>query len=223
MQLHPQVKDRLDDIEKHRRSRTHEVGDPHHRQEGPLDNPADRDHCIQYMVAVPLIYGRPHRRRLRGQRRARSAHRRAARQDDLRRGQAVLERLPRPGEALDRQRDHRSEFKDGKQARRSRRRVSDRPHAAGARKACPLLVEKFRTNLARCFPEKQQAAILDVALDAKRARSDAGARVRRPDGDLTARLSSSPNRDSNAQSAVLVVPGGRRRGARAAAEELSQA
>ena len=25
---------------------------------GPLDNPADRDHCIQYMVAVPLIYGR---------------------------------------------------------------------------------------------------------------------------------------------------------------------
>jgi 2-methylcitrate dehydratase len=25
---------------------------------GPLDNPADRDHCIQYMVAVPLIFGR---------------------------------------------------------------------------------------------------------------------------------------------------------------------
>jgi 2-methylcitrate dehydratase len=24
---------------------------------GPLDNPADRDHCIQYMVAVPLIHG----------------------------------------------------------------------------------------------------------------------------------------------------------------------
>jgi len=25
---------------------------------GPLSNPADRDHCIQYMVAVPLIFGR---------------------------------------------------------------------------------------------------------------------------------------------------------------------
>jgi 2-methylcitrate dehydratase len=25
---------------------------------GPLDNPADRDHCLQYMVAVPLIFGR---------------------------------------------------------------------------------------------------------------------------------------------------------------------
>src|SRR5207249_8360703 len=24
---------------------------------GPLNNPADRDHCIQYMVAVPLIHG----------------------------------------------------------------------------------------------------------------------------------------------------------------------
>ena len=32
----------------------------------------------------------------------------------------------------------------------------------------PVLVEKFRTNLARRFPAKQQAAILDVALDAKR-------------------------------------------------------
>ena len=32
----------------------------------------------------------------------------------------------------------------------------------------PLLVEKFRTNLARRFPAKQQAAILDVALDAKK-------------------------------------------------------
>jgi len=27
-------------------------------KKGPLDNPADRDHCIQYMVAVPLIFGR---------------------------------------------------------------------------------------------------------------------------------------------------------------------
>ena len=25
---------------------------------GPLNNPADRDHCIQYMVAVPLLFGR---------------------------------------------------------------------------------------------------------------------------------------------------------------------
>ena len=30
----------------------------HHRQKGPLNNPADRDHCIQYMVAIPLLFGR---------------------------------------------------------------------------------------------------------------------------------------------------------------------
>src|SRR5690606_18582424 len=27
-------------------------------KQGPLDNPADRDHCIQYMVAVALVFGR---------------------------------------------------------------------------------------------------------------------------------------------------------------------
>ena len=31
---------------------------PHHRQAGPLHNPADRDHCVQYMVAIALLHGR---------------------------------------------------------------------------------------------------------------------------------------------------------------------
>src|SRR5207253_2265666 len=38
--------------------RTHEACIRIIDKKGPLDNPADRDHCIQYMVAVPLIYGR---------------------------------------------------------------------------------------------------------------------------------------------------------------------
>lgn len=38
--------------------RTHEAAIRIIDKKGPLDNPADRDHCIQYMVAVPLIYGR---------------------------------------------------------------------------------------------------------------------------------------------------------------------
>lgn len=54
--LHPQVKDRLDEI-----SRivieTQESGMRIINKTGPLDNPADRDHCLQYMVAVPLIKG----------------------------------------------------------------------------------------------------------------------------------------------------------------------
>ena len=57
MKLHPEVKDRLDHIERiviH----TQEAGVRIIDKTGPLANYADRDHCIQYMVAVPLIFGR---------------------------------------------------------------------------------------------------------------------------------------------------------------------
>ncbi len=57
MTLHPEVRDRIDDIEKVV-IETQEAGVRIIDKTGPLDNPADRDHCIQYMVAVPLIFGR---------------------------------------------------------------------------------------------------------------------------------------------------------------------
>ena len=57
LKLHDQVKDRLDDIDKIV-IQTQESGDRIINKQGPLDNPADRDHCLQYMVAVPLIFGR---------------------------------------------------------------------------------------------------------------------------------------------------------------------
>ncbi len=38
--------------------RTHEAAIRIIDKQGPLSNPADRDHCIQYMVAVPLLFGR---------------------------------------------------------------------------------------------------------------------------------------------------------------------
>jgi 2-methylcitrate dehydratase len=57
MKLHPAVKDRLDDIERIE-IRTQEAGVRIIDKTGPLANYADRDHCIQYMVAVPLIFGR---------------------------------------------------------------------------------------------------------------------------------------------------------------------
>jgi 2-methylcitrate dehydratase len=56
IQLHPQVKDRLQQIERI----VIETQEPAVRiidKTGPLNNPADRDHCIQYMVAIPLIHG----------------------------------------------------------------------------------------------------------------------------------------------------------------------
>jgi 2-methylcitrate dehydratase len=55
--LHESVRDRLQDIDRIV-IQTQESGDRIINKTGPLDNPADRDHCIQYMVAVALIFGR---------------------------------------------------------------------------------------------------------------------------------------------------------------------
>src|ERR1700726_1605248 len=57
MTLHGQILPRIDDIERI----TIETQEPGVRiidKTGPLANPADRDHCIQYMVAIPLLFGR---------------------------------------------------------------------------------------------------------------------------------------------------------------------
>ncbi len=56
IQLHPHVKDRLDDIETVHLS-THESAIRIIDKQGPLNNPADRDHCLQYMTAIGLIHG----------------------------------------------------------------------------------------------------------------------------------------------------------------------
>jgi 2-methylcitrate dehydratase len=57
MELYSQVRDRLDDIDKVV-IETQEPGVRIIDKTGPLDNPADRDHCLQYMIAIPLIFGR---------------------------------------------------------------------------------------------------------------------------------------------------------------------
>ena len=57
LKLHPEIKGRLDDIERVV-IETQEPGVRIIDKTGPLANPADRDHCIQYMVAIPLIFGR---------------------------------------------------------------------------------------------------------------------------------------------------------------------
>ncbi|MFU8820758.1 MAG: bifunctional 2-methylcitrate dehydratase/aconitate hydratase [Gammaproteobacteria bacterium] len=57
MTLHPAVRGRLDDI-REIVIETQESGVRIIDKTGPLDNPADRDHCIQYMTAIPLLFGR---------------------------------------------------------------------------------------------------------------------------------------------------------------------
>ncbi len=54
--LHPQVRDRLSEIDKVVIT-THESAIRIISKTGDLANPADRDHCLQYMTAVPLIFG----------------------------------------------------------------------------------------------------------------------------------------------------------------------
>jgi 2-methylcitrate dehydratase len=56
LRLHDSVAQRLDEVERIV-IKTQESGMRIINKTGPLHNPADRDHCIQYMVAVALIYG----------------------------------------------------------------------------------------------------------------------------------------------------------------------
>ncbi len=55
--LHPLVRDRLDEVERIELT-TQESAVRIISKDGPLHNPADRDHCLQYMVAIALIFGR---------------------------------------------------------------------------------------------------------------------------------------------------------------------
>ena len=56
IRLHPEVRDRLEEIERIEIT-THESAIRIISKQGALANAADRDHCLQYMVAVPLIFG----------------------------------------------------------------------------------------------------------------------------------------------------------------------
>ena len=163
MQLHPLVKDRLADIEKIT-IRTHESAIRIIDKKGPLDNPADRDHCIQYMVAVPLIHGRL----TAGDYEDSVA--RDPRIDALRDKMVCVEDKQFSKDYHDP--DKRSianaitvKFRDGSKTKEI---VVEYPigHRRRRKEGIPVLIEKFRTNLARRFPEKQRATILGAALDA---------------------------------------------------------
>jgi 2-methylcitrate dehydratase len=146
--------------------RTHEACIRIIDKKGPLANPADRDHCIQYMVAVPLIFGRL----TAGDYEDKVAS--DPRIDALRDRIVCVEDKQFTRDYHDP--DKRSianaltvEFKDGKKIKEV---VVEYPigHARRRSDGIPLLVEKFKTNLARRFPAKQQQRILDVSLDQKK-------------------------------------------------------
>jgi 2-methylcitrate dehydratase len=146
--------------------RTHEACIRIIDKKGPLNNPADRDHCVQYMVAVPLIYGRL----TAGDYEDSIAS--DPRIDTLRDKIVCVEDKQFTKDYHDP--DKRSianaltvEFNDGKKLKEV---VVEYPigHKRRRKEGIPVLVEKFKTNLARRFPVKQQKTILDLSLDQKK-------------------------------------------------------
>jgi 2-methylcitrate dehydratase len=162
MQLHPKVKDRIDLIDAIEIT-THESAIRIIDKKGPLYNPADRDHCIQYMVAIGLIFGR-----------LTSEHYEDTvaadpRIDVLRDKMVCTENPQYTKDYLDPEKRSIANsiqifFKDGTKTERVE---VEYPigHSRRRKEGIPLLVEKFKANLARRFPPKQQKAILDVCLD----------------------------------------------------------
>lgn len=162
MQLHPAVKDRLEDIEKVELT-THEAAIRIIDKKGPLNNPADRDHCLQYMVGVGLIFGE-----------LTAAHYEdniAAdpRIDTLREKMVCIENKQYTKDYHDPEKRSIANavqifFKDGTTTDRVE---VEYPigHRRRREEGIPVLIEKFKRNLARRFPTKQQDAILDVSLD----------------------------------------------------------
>ena len=145
--------------------RTHEACIRIIDKKGPLSNPADRDHCIQYMVAVPIIFGR-----LTADDYEDSVAK-DPRIDKLRDKIVCVEDKAYTKDYHDPKKRSIAnaltvEFNDGKKLKEV---VCEYPigHRLRRKEGIPLLEAKFKINLARQFPARQQQKILDVSLDQK--------------------------------------------------------
>ena len=162
IQLHPHVKERIGDI-RNITVRTHEAAIRIIDKKGPLNSPADRDHCIQYIVAVPLILGRLTAGDYE------DAIAADPRIDQLRDKITCIEDRQFTRDYYDP--DKRSiangvtiEFEDGSKLGEV---TVEYPigHRLRRSEGIPLLEEKFRINLARHFSIQQCQAIIDLCLD----------------------------------------------------------
>ncbi|MEO5803879.1 MAG: bifunctional 2-methylcitrate dehydratase/aconitate hydratase [Verrucomicrobiota bacterium] len=157
--LHPLIKDRLGDIEQiliH----THESAIRIIDKSGSLHNPADRDHCLQYMVAIGLLFGE-----------LTADHYEDATARDLRvdalRSKMVVQEEPRYSKEY-LEPDKRSianaiqiSFKDGTTTEKIE---VEYPvgHRRRRAESIPLLLKKFKANLETQFPAPQVEAILKM-------------------------------------------------------------
>jgi 2-methylcitrate dehydratase len=165
VRLHPDVKDRVNDI-KQIVITTHESAIRIIDKKGPLGNPADRDHCIQYMTAIGLLKGNltatDYEDDVAGDPRV----------DALRAKMVCIEKKQWSLDYLDPNKRTIANavqvfFKDGSKTANV---AVEYPigHRRRRKEGIPLLEAKFRTNLARSFASKQQAAILALCKDQRR-------------------------------------------------------
>ncbi|HTV77769.1 MAG TPA: bifunctional 2-methylcitrate dehydratase/aconitate hydratase [Steroidobacteraceae bacterium] len=165
LSLHAAVRERLDDIDRIV-IETQEPGVRIIDKTGPLGNPADRDHCIQYMVAVPLIFGRLTA---------------ADYEDEVAADPRIdrLRSLMQVRENPDFTRDYydptrrfignavQAFFRDGSATQRAQ---VDFPVGHRRRRAegAPLLIAKFESAVQAHYPAKQAARVLALFADAAR-------------------------------------------------------
>jgi len=164
--LHPLVKDRLQEIDKIVLT-THESAIRIISKVGPLSNPADRDHCLQYMTAVPLIFGD-----LVAENYENDFHAANPLIDELRGKMEVVEDERYSREYHDP--DKRSIanaiqvfFKDGSSTEKIE---VEYPigHRRRREEGIPVLERKFYSNLQTRFPKWRCQQIMDLCLDQQR-------------------------------------------------------
>ena len=143
--------------------RTHEAAIRIIDKKGPLNNPADRDHCIQYMVAVPLIFGRLT----------------AADYEDNIASDPRIDHLRDKIECVEDPQFTKDYHDPAKRSIANALTVTldngtaldevvvEYPigHRLRREEGIPKLLEKFKINLARIFPDQQQQNILALSLD----------------------------------------------------------
>ena len=146
--------------------RTHEACIRIIDKKGPLNNPADRDHCVQYMVAVPIIFGRltasDYEDNIASDKRIDTLRDKIVCVEDPKFTRDYHDPSKRSiANALT------VEFTDGKKLKEI---VVEYPigHKRRRKEGMPVLMAKFKTNLARVFAEKQRRAIWDLCTDSKK-------------------------------------------------------
>ena len=146
--------------------RTHEACIRIIDKKGPLHNPADRDHCVQYMVAMPIIFGRltasDYEDSIAADKRIDVLRDKIVCVEDTKFTRDYHDPAKRSiANALT------VEFTDGRTLKEI---VVEYPigHKRRRKEGMPVLMAKFKTNLARVFAEKQREAIWDLCTDASK-------------------------------------------------------